>query len=172
MEGFSPDLLLLGSAASIHDQSRMQLMSSHLPLLLHYEDRGSMAYSVEARVPFLDHRVVELHLALPDDLKIRDGETKAVLREAMRGVLPEVVRSRQDKMGFVTPESVWASGEVAGSFRAAIATACARAPQILDERAVMAAFQLMAEGKQPYQGWVWRAITLGAWVERFDVGLA
>ena len=79
----------------------------NLEQLLRYEDRNSMAYSVEARVPFLDPRLAEFVLSLPADLKISRGLTKAVLREALRGVIPEAVRLRTDKLGFPAPETDW-----------------------------------------------------------------
>jgi asparagine synthase (glutamine-hydrolysing) len=81
--------------------------SAHLPGLLRYEDRNSMAFGIEARVPFLDHRLVELALALPDRLKIDEGEHKLVLRRGMAGIVPEVVLRRRDKVGFSTPERKW-----------------------------------------------------------------
>jgi asparagine synthase (glutamine-hydrolysing) len=71
-----------------------------LPSLLRYEDRNSMAHSIEARVPFLDHRLVELAFRLPAAEKVRGADTKRMLREAMRGVLPEPIRTRRDKLGF------------------------------------------------------------------------
>ena len=80
--------------------SRTQTESVGLPSLLRFEDRNSMAHSIEARVPFLDHRVVEFAFRLPLELKIKGVETKHVLREAMRGVLPERIRARKDKIGF------------------------------------------------------------------------
>lgn len=75
--------------------------------LLKWEDRNSMRFSIEARVPFLDYRLVERTLPLPDDLIIREGMTKYVLREAMKGTLPEPIRMRRDKVGFETPEAEW-----------------------------------------------------------------
>src|SRR5207249_671941 len=74
-----------------------------LPELLRYEDRNSMAHSLEARVPFLDFRLVELLFSLPGDELIRAGETKSILRRALGDLLPPSVRSRRDKLGFVTP---------------------------------------------------------------------
>jgi len=59
------------------------------------------------RVPFLDYRIVEFMFSLQDNQKINNGVTKKVLRNAMKGVLPEEVRKRMDKMGFVTPEDIW-----------------------------------------------------------------
>ena len=78
-----------------------------LPIYLRIEDRNSMAHSVEARVPFLDHRLVSFVLGLPVDWKLRGPWNKFVLREAMRGRIPESVRSRVDKMGFPTPAGKW-----------------------------------------------------------------
>jgi asparagine synthase (glutamine-hydrolysing) len=71
-----------------------------LPSLLHYEDRNSMAFSLEARLPFLDYRLVEFAFSLPAEQKIRRGVSKVVLRNSMRRILPEAIRTRKDKIGF------------------------------------------------------------------------
>ena len=78
-----------------------------LQALLRYEDRNSMAFSIESRLPFLDPRLVEYAFSLPLEAKIQDGWTKAILRKAMEGRLPDAVRLRRDKMGFPTPEDTW-----------------------------------------------------------------
>lgn len=78
-----------------------------IPALLHYEDRNSMAYGIEARVPLLDYRIVEFALSLPDEFKIRGSWTKWVLREAAREVLPQEVADRRSKLGYPTPFSRW-----------------------------------------------------------------
>lgn len=88
------------------------LVSYSLPALLRYEDRNSMAHSVEARVPFLDYRLAEFAVGLPLKQKLRSATTKVILRQAMQGILPEEVRQRRDKMGFVTPEKVWLKAEL------------------------------------------------------------
>ncbi len=74
-----------------------------LPSLLRYEDRNSMHFSIEVRLPFLDPRLVEYAASLPMNVKIRDGWTKRIFREAMRGILPEEIRSRRGKIRFETP---------------------------------------------------------------------
>jgi asparagine synthase (glutamine-hydrolysing) len=81
-----------------------------LPSLLRYEDRNSMAFSVEARVPFLDWRVVTLGLRLPVEWKLHDGWTKWVLREALAEDLPASIRWRRDKKAFATPQAEWLKG--------------------------------------------------------------
>ncbi len=88
------------------------LMNSTLQTLLHYEDRNSMAFSLESRVPFLDHRLVEFAFTLLREDRINNkAETKSILRESMRNILPNVVAERKDKKGFVTPGEVqWLNG--------------------------------------------------------------
>jgi asparagine synthase (glutamine-hydrolysing) len=93
--------------ATLLAERRANILSTSLPALLRYEDRSSMAFGVEARTPFLDYRLVERALALPAASLIRDGWTKAILREASRGLVPETVRLRRDKLGFATPEQRW-----------------------------------------------------------------
>jgi asparagine synthase (glutamine-hydrolysing) len=78
-----------------------------LPQLLRMEDRSSMAFSLEARVPMLDHRLVELGLSLPDHLKVNGGWSKFALRQAIAGLVPDSVRWRKTKLGFAAPERGW-----------------------------------------------------------------
>lgn len=80
---------------------------THLPHMLHWEDRNSMANSIESRVPFLDHRLVEKSFYIPDQLKLHQGETKYILRESMKPYVPEIILKRKDKIGFATPTSYW-----------------------------------------------------------------
>jgi asparagine synthase (glutamine-hydrolysing) len=75
--------------------------------LLKWADRSSMRFSIEARVPFLDHRLVERTIPMADRWFIHRGMTKHVLREAMKGRIPEPIRMRRDKVGFETPEAEW-----------------------------------------------------------------
>jgi asparagine synthase (glutamine-hydrolysing) len=84
-----------------------QIVSSSLPALLHYEDRNSMAFSLEARVPFLDYRIVEFALGLDPSYKISSSWTKWVLRKAAAEVLPRKVAWRRSKLGYPTPMARW-----------------------------------------------------------------
>ncbi len=83
------------------------LVNTSIPHLLHWEDRNSMAHSIESRIPFLDYRLVEWVFSLPTDQKIKGAETKFILRNAMKNILPEKVRTRMDKVGFATPTDLW-----------------------------------------------------------------
>ena len=78
-----------------------------LPALLQVEDRMSMAHGVEARVPFLDHPLVEFAATIPADIKFKNGELKRLLRVAFSQQLPKAIRERKDKMGFPVPLNLW-----------------------------------------------------------------
>lgn len=80
---------------------------TNLPNLLHYEDRNSMKYSLEARLPYLDYRLVEFAFSLPHHYKIRGKTTKWLLYQVAQKVLPKTVLNRKDKMGFTTPGHAW-----------------------------------------------------------------
>jgi asparagine synthase (glutamine-hydrolysing) len=88
------------------------LMTDTLPQLLRMEDRSSMAFSLEARVPLLDHRLVEYGVALPDHLKVRDGWSKYAIRQVMQGTMPDSVRLRTAKLGFAAPDRRWLAKEL------------------------------------------------------------
>ena len=75
--------------------------------LLKWSDLNSMRFSIESRVPFLDYRLVEQTLSLPNNSYIRKGLTKYILRESIKSIVPEKIRLRYDKMGFATPEDEW-----------------------------------------------------------------
>jgi asparagine synthase (glutamine-hydrolysing) len=84
------------------------LLETNLPFLLRYEDRNSMAHSVESRVPFLTPEFVQFFFTLPENYLISaDGDTKSVFREAMKGIVPDEVLARKDKIAFATPEQSW-----------------------------------------------------------------
>jgi len=78
-----------------------------LPTLLRYEDRNSMGNSVESRLPFMDHRFMELGIALPDAIKVRYGYGKWVLREIAKGLVPESIRTARRKRGFDVDQARW-----------------------------------------------------------------
>jgi asparagine synthase (glutamine-hydrolysing) len=84
------------------------LIRRSLPQLLRYEDRNSMAFSIESRVPFLTPKLVEFALALPENYLLdAGGRSKAVFRAAMEGLVPQSILDRRDKIGFATPERQW-----------------------------------------------------------------
>lgn len=90
---------------SLEKHLRADVQSLSLPALLRYEDRNSMAHSIEARVPFLDYRLVEFLSKVPEQMKIRGVTTKHILRQAFRDFIPKPVLDRKDKIGFkATPD--------------------------------------------------------------------
>lgn len=97
----------LGSSTSIGERQKTDLTFSSIPTLLHHEDRISMAHSVESRHPFLDYELVEFAVRCPPSVKLRNGWSKWLLRNALAGMLPEKIRLRKTKLGFDTPDAQW-----------------------------------------------------------------
>jgi len=104
-----------------------------VPALTHYEDRNSMAHSLEVRHPFLDHRLVQFLVNLPPEWKIRNGWTKYVLRKAFPE-LPDAIRWRRDKQAFLTPEEHWLKHDFNGLIRSAFHNSQLSRAGILNER--------------------------------------
>lgn len=132
-----------------------------LPALLRYEDRNSMFFSVESRVPFLDHRLVEFALSLPTDYLMDGRETKRILRDGVRDFVPAVVHQRIDKIGFGNPESEWVGALMQGGALADL-LADAGARDLVDVDRLRAALQ-----QTPNSGldtnFLWRVFSLLAW---------
>jgi asparagine synthase (glutamine-hydrolysing) len=84
-----------------------EITKIHLPRLLKWEDRNSMAFSIESRVPFLDVNLIELVLSVPPDMNMKKGWTKYLFRRAMSTRLPNEICWRKDKKGFETPQGAW-----------------------------------------------------------------
>lgn len=143
------------------------LTRTSLPGLLHYEDRNSMAHSIEARVPFLDYRLVEYAFALPERQKINNGYTKAVLRDSMQGVLPETIRNRTDKMGFVTPEQVWLSTELKDWIDDIFNSTSFHSNPYLNAAQVNSLLAEHRAQKRDLGFMIWRWVNLHLWLEQF-----
>ena len=90
-----------------HEVQNIEINLTSLPMLLRFEDKNSMRFSIETRLPFLDFRLVEFALSLPVTAKIAKGWLKWPLRNAMHDMLPGEVRWRRDKIGFAAPEESW-----------------------------------------------------------------
>jgi asparagine synthase (glutamine-hydrolysing) len=161
----------LAPASTLGRLCRAHVQTTNLPMLLHYEDRNSMAHGVEARVPFLDHRLVELSVGLGDEHKMAGAETKRVLREAMRGILPELVRDRRDKLGFGTPEREWFRGALRGFVTDGVEEALRRFPGCFRAERLRTLAAEMLDGRREVDFTLWRVVSLGAWARVFGLGL-
>jgi asparagine synthase (glutamine-hydrolysing) len=155
---------------SVNRMSTSMLLGTSVPMLLHWEDRDSMAHSVESRLPFLDYRLAEFALGLPAEFKLTGATTKRVLRDAMKGVLPERVRMRMDKLGFVTPEEVWMRQDAPDFFRAEMRRAIDVSHGVLNPEALTLLEDVIA-GRRPFDFLPWRMMSFGRWMARFGVGL-
>jgi asparagine synthase (glutamine-hydrolysing) len=134
--------------------------------LLHYEDRNSMAFSIEARVPFIEYRLIEYAMHVPAVYKIHNGWSKYLLRTAMEGMLPAEIQWRKDKMGFVTPEETWIR-ELRSAFTARLRQESLRSGRFIRGEKFLAEFERgsIALGSSD----VWRFINLEFWMREFNV---
>lgn len=138
------------------------------PILLH-GDRAGMAHSIETRVPYLDHRVVEMALMLPPGLKVGFGERKRALRSIAKSRLPDSILARTDKMGFVTPEPLWLRGELREDMRATGTDARLAALRQINAGAVSDFISGFLSGQHDDSRAVWRLWALARWAEVFDM---
>jgi asparagine synthase (glutamine-hydrolysing) len=139
----------------------------NLPMLLRFEDRNSMAYGIEARVPFVDHELMEFALSLPENFLIRKGQTKAVLREAVKGNLPRDVSERRDKIGFQTAESDWLRRN-AEKVNAMVLSGIERVPGVFSPDIATIVSNHLHDETKP-KSVPWRVLSFLNWTKVFDV---
>ncbi len=138
------------------------ILEDSLPNLLRYEDRNSMAFSIESRVPFLDYRLVEYVFTQAPNLRIRDGWTKWIQRVAIEDKLPDEIVWRRDKVGFETPEQQWfkaGKSHLLDLLNDDVASDYLDMPYVRRE-----APGLIDSGNT---GKVWRWVNLVLWLEKF-----
>jgi asparagine synthase (glutamine-hydrolysing) len=143
-------------------------MKGELRALLHHEDRNSMAHSVEERNPFLDYRLVEELYKMPYGYKLREGITKAVMRDGLNGILPDKIRNRVSKLGFVTPEDQWINNNY-DKYREELRKASDALKGVVDTDKVLEWFDSMDGKVRRGNYMVWRIICAGHWMKVFNV---
>lgn len=163
---FSDDLY----GSSSLQESLLNHFEYKLEHLLKWEDRNSMAFSLEARVPFLDYRLVERTLSLPSDRIIFKGMNKFLLREAMSGTLHEKIRCRRDKIGFDTPMNEWFQNKSLKDFISQQLRSSDFLRELVDVKKVLNEYSRRAGGKQSNSREIWKILNLHLWHERFCQG--
>ena len=144
-----------------------QLTWEGLQGLLRHGDRNAMAFSIESRVPFLTREMAEFCLSLPEEYLIdMNGRTKSVFREAMRGIVPDAILDRRDKIGFATPEQDWLNA--LAPWVEEVLSSVKEIPYLkLGE--TRAEWRAIREGKKAFDWRVWRWLNYARWVELFRV---
>jgi asparagine synthase (glutamine-hydrolysing) len=136
--------------------------------LLKWDDRNSMQFSVESRTPFLDYRLVEYLLKTEDSAKIKDGYTKSLLRRSMKGLLPDRIRLRRDKVGFATPEEVWfAEKEFHSLIESVLNSDSFRNRGIVDPEKARKLYDKHCKGEIGISKDIWKWINLEMWYRTF-----
>jgi asparagine synthase (glutamine-hydrolysing) len=151
---------------NLNERLASDVMQYSTPDLLRYEDKNSMAFSIEARVPFLDHEMVEFIFNLPIDQKIKGGWNRAVYRNAMKGRMPEKNRLRRSKIGFTNPDIQWMKAR-AGELRATFASKELASRDLYDQSRLVAAWDEYLNGR-PGDGLIfWRVLVTELWMQRY-----
>jgi asparagine synthase (glutamine-hydrolysing) len=169
---FATDPLHIGVENSLGERIKADLTRFSLPSLLRYEDKNSMAFSREARVPFLDYRLVEFVASLPLNLKLRDGWTKYCLRQGGQAKMPEAILARKDKLGFATPEDDWFRQALAGDFQDTFEHA-QFLPEFVNVPTLKAEFEAYVADKRPLlsSDFFFRFYILEHWAKSFILGV-
>ena len=140
-----------------------------LPNLLRYEDKNTMAFSLEGRVPFLDKEVLKYQFSLADDSIIHDGWNKRILRDATANLLPAMINKRRNKIGFTTPEDAWFD-RLKSDIYAVFASESFASRPYFDADAVLNAYQEFLGGRNDSGSMLfWRFLNVELWLrEHFD----
>jgi asparagine synthase (glutamine-hydrolysing) len=141
-----------------------------LPHLVHYDDRNAMAFSIEGRMPFLDHRLVELMASARYEALFHDGRTKRVLRDSLRDLLPPTVLERRDKIGFFTPLAAQLRA-AATQVRAFMTPARVKHVGVVDHAYWSSRLELLLAGDNTAELDVWRGFIFHLWADSYDVAL-
>lgn len=145
---------------------RAALTGNGLGALLRHGDRNSMRWSIESRVPFLTNDMAEFVLSLPEHFLVSSkGETKHIFRKAMRGIVPDAVLDRKDKIGFATPEGSWLRvvGEKALGW-----TQSAERVRFLRPEPMRESLRRVLSGQAPFTQQTWRFLNFCRWLDLFD----
>ncbi len=136
--------------------------------LLRVEDKNSMAFSVEARVPFLDHKLVERSLATDSSLKIHNGQNKYILRQIMKNKVPDLVLERNNKVGFDTPQSNWFKEEYFMTFATELFTSSTfKERKIFNSDIALSYLNKHSQGKKDYSEIIWKILYVELWYRIF-----
>ena len=156
-------------AKSLLDRLLYADMKTYLHELLMKQDQMSMAASIESRVPFLDHKLVEFSAALPERMKLRGATTKYILRESMKGLLPEAILSRP-KMGFPVPVGAWFRGGFRNVIDEYVLGDRAISRGIFEPTFVRSLVQRHQEGGEDHSERLWALVNFEIWQRQFFDG--
>lgn len=152
-----------GTHSSIFGMQKQEIERSNLPALLRYEDKNSMAHSIETRLPFLDYRLVEYTTSVATSIKLRDGWGKFLLRKSMADLMPKEIVWRKHKFGFEAPESRWMERHHSAIQRTIASSDLLREIFRTNAQRSLAVMKLN-------RGMLWRLYSLALWERVFGVG--
>jgi asparagine synthase (glutamine-hydrolysing) len=163
----APDRRLSISGIGRLNASLVEQLDGALGDLLHYGDAISMAHSIEARVPFLDYRLVEFCIRLPGEYKFRAGRGKAVLREAVKKLVPAEILDNRKKLGFPTPIARWFREQPENTVYPVLRSDACRRRGIFSPVEIESAIAQHVAGKQDFSSNIYRWLLTELWFQEF-----
>jgi asparagine synthase (glutamine-hydrolysing) len=134
---------------------------------LMWSDRSGMLYSLEARFPFIDHRIIEKSIGTDSDLIMSKGYTKSIMRNALSGILPDKIRDRKQKVGFETPGGEWfRTLEFEKIFRDMLSSSSFKARKYFDHQRIEHLFEKHISGRVDASESLWKVLNLELWLRK------
>jgi asparagine synthase (glutamine-hydrolysing) len=155
----------------LRNRTHQDIFRETAPCCLRAEDRNCSAFGLEHADPFFDHRLIEFMFRVPGHMKIRDGVTKRLLREAMQGILPDETRTRVKKTGWNAPAHLWFSKDARAQLRDLVGSRAFRERGVYEAGEVMRLIdeheRIVSSGAQQenHMMFLWQLTNLEAWLE-------
>ena len=165
---YKPDVSRPSGFGPLGNLLAFNLTTASPPEYLRYEDRNSMAFTLETRLPFLDYRLVEWAMALPAELKIEGSASKKVLRDADWNQIPDSIRNRTDKMGFASPQEKWQRSVLKPLIDRTYEQDIETALPFVNQRKIRELYDAYQDGRNNDWALIWRVACLVWWRETWS----
>jgi asparagine synthase (glutamine-hydrolysing) len=153
---------------TLHEALVVTLLNTAIPHLLRHEDKNSMRWSIETRVPFLDFNLVEAAMSIPTTDKIQNGKTKIIFKEAIKNLIPDMILHRKDKIGFETPgDDFFRDPQIIEFCETIFISEQFKSRPYWNWKEVKRHYTRHLEGKSNIGDTIWKWITLEMWLREF-----
>ncbi|MDD1699698.1 MAG: asparagine synthase (glutamine-hydrolyzing) [Methanoregula sp.] len=153
---------------ALHDSLVLTLLYTAIPHLLRHEDKNSMRWSIETRVPFLDFNLVESAMSIPTTDKIQNGKTKIIFKEAIKNLIPDMILHRKDKIGFETPvDEFFRDPQIVEFCNTIFTSEQFKSRPFWNWKEIERQFTRHREGKSNIGDTIWKWINLEIWMREF-----
>lgn len=158
----------LSGTSFLDEQLYNDITALKLPRVLRFNDHASMQHSIEVRVPFLDHRIIELFYSLPPELKIKKGQGKYTFRKSMIDMLPDFITTAKKK-NIVSPQTEWFSKELKSQIYQEISSPQFALQPYIDQQKALTELNTFFAGNQKNSFFIWQWLNISWWYNHFFI---